>query len=786
MSVIPGATVGSGTAAAGGLLPGSPEYFLSLTGNGAALSQASAQTLNRTASKASKQQATVAGANSILPLIYGTRRVGAKIGPVLTYSGNLIIRAQWCIGEVDSIVSTEINDAELPAGVTATHYTGTATQGVDPTLVAAYTDKGIVYAKTFPGVCYSVFSIPARKHAGFPRLNATIRGLKIRSTSGGARAYSDNPAYILADFIESTSYGMGRLVDWTTVATLAAACDTLVGGEKKRILSLPLDSAQECRQWLDTLRDYAGCWAVPEGTLYRLIPDVTGSSVMSFNETNIIGAPRLVKRGMRSTPTVVEIVYTDTSASPWIDRKLPPVYAPGVLAGTTPRRFTSIPKPGITRYSEAYRYAVERVNAYTLNDLSISFLAFDEGVKVQVGDIVDITWSAKGLSAKLFRVMKVDSPRPGRWQITADEYDPGKYSSVVVAGPTFPDTTLDDPGNPPTPTGLAVVEEVYSVQTGLYASRLRITWTEPVYSALASYQVVITQGGIRQEIGATPKGTTEFVTGPLKENLLYAVSVAVVSTAGIASATPASATITNNGKTALPSDVPSITAIVLGAESRFSWIPATDVDLTAHELRYSTTGGSWATATLIDRIAAPARTYTTKALPPGTWRVWIKGLDSVRTDVYPYGQESVNPASVDVTVTADPTASVTGTASFSTPTLTNMIATVGGWTTNFAQTWGTLFGGAAMSTFTNALATYHTAGTSTLVTEKYDALTSATRYWTITPRYIDIGGAGVTVTLSLSDDDVTYTPQVGLSVQATARYAKVTYSTTGTMFVYSP
>jgi hypothetical protein len=760
-------------------------------------SLASVRRLQQTASTASKQQANVAGANSVLPIIYGTRRVGGKTGPWITFGGNLVVRVQWCLGEVDSIVSADVNDnGSLPAGITATHYTGTQTQGVDPTLAAAFAAQGLTYSKTLAGVCYSVFNIQPGANTGVPRFAATIRGLKIRTSQFGARVYSDNPAHAIADFIESTTYGMGQPVDWATVATLASECDALVGGERKRVLNISLDSAQECKAWLDTLRDYASCWAVPEGGVYRLVPDVpfpvgatwgtgvlapgswragvwsTGVVPLSFSEANIrANTFKMTKRGVRQIPTVVEVTYTDTSVTPWVDRTLPPVYAPGVLDGTTPTRYARIPKPGITRHSEAYRYAIERINAYTLNDLSVSFTSFDEGLKVQVGDICSVSWAAKGLSSKLFRVMKCSNPEPGRWIISADEYDPAKYSSDVVAAPTYPDTTLDDPARPPAPTGLAVVEEVYSVQAGNYASRLRIEWDEPRYSALYGYRIEITQAGARQEVGSTRKGTAEYVTTALKEGLTYVVAVSVVSTTNAESA-PATATIATNGKLSRPRDLVTFAGFEVGGDVRLAWShldaagTLLDVDLAGTEVRWlsvadanaaGSTAAAWALAKSagnVRRFAFPSDHGTIENVGTGHWRFMAVELDSVTSNAsFPFGQESVNPITQDIPVTSDAGAFVAANYSFTTPATFHL--SQGGasqWVTDFGDTFASLFT-SNLATYTNILATYHTAGTSTLITETHDFGLSLTGDWSGSVPHADLSGAASTfIELSAGPD----------------------------------
>lgn len=744
-----------------------------------------ADTLNRAATSNAELQASVVGSGSVVPIIYGRFRVGPLIAGVCVYNGSLVIRAIWSIGEIQGVSAVYINDVAMGSGVTATHYTGTATQAVDATLVAAYAANGQVYTDALPGIAYSVFVFAAGSVSGFPRITANVQGLKVRSSSGGSRAWSYNPAYVIADFIESTTYGMGRQVDWDSVATLATFCNVTIGGTERRRLDIVMAQQQPCETWLNIMRDTAGCWIVPEGPKYRLVVDTTGASVKSFTSSNIVARSlKLAKRGTSQTPTCLEVTYTDNSQIPWRDGKCT-IYAPGVLEGTTPRRMSRIAKSDLRPYTRAYRYAVERLNESILNDLTVTFQAFDEALAVQVGDLIDVTHPI-GLSAKVFRVLKIEPVGGGgRWNITGIEYDAAKYCDDVVTDPTVADTVLPSPLSPPTVTGLTVAEDVYQDATGLYGSRLAISWTAAsTYPFVSGYVVTVSQGSTLKETATVTSGTS-YLTKPLTEGVLYTVSVQVLSTLDV-KGTAATATITNTGKAAKPTDVPSITGFEVGGEVRLNWTPATDLDLTAHEIRYSTTGGSWAAATLLDRVAAPAVRYTTRAVAAGTWRFWIKGLDSVRSATYPYGQESNNAAYVDIVVTSDANAFLAGNYSFATASLTNMSAVRLGdnttyWVSDDGVTWSTAFS-STLSTYTNAVFTYFATATATLETDHKDFGASITGSWTGGVAYTNLSGSASSY-LDLSTVDSGYTGYSTLPTSQTARWAKNRITSTGALLV---
>lgn len=459
--------------------------------------------------------------------------------------------------------------------------------------------------------------------------------------------FSEVPALILADFLRSTQYGMGRRVDFKSCLTLYQMNAALVGSpaEPRHLMALTLDTAQPAETWRDVLRDYAHCWTVEEDGVYFLIRDANDGVVQTFDASNIVeGTLRWQLRGSRNQPTVVEVRYTDTSQVPWRDVPVPE-YFPGVQSGTVPRRMSRIQKPGIKRYSEAKRYVIERLNDATLSDMSVVFRAFDVAVRVRRGVLISITHPL-GFSTKPFRVLSCDPIEPGRWQITAAEFDPLLYSSVVVTAPSIPNTTLPSPAAPPTLTGLVATEDLVQQKDGLYISRIRVDWTTPTYPFVQSYRVEVFEGTTSGTlVSSADVSVKPFVTPPLKELVLYTARVSVVSTAGVVG-TGAVVTITPQGKYLPPGDVPDLTGFEAGGRVFLAWGVAIDLsmDTIRYEIRYGSTSATWELATLLDRVSA--LTYGTPGFPTGTYRFFVKALDSV-------GMYSTNAASVDIAVSVD-------------------------------------------------------------------------------------------------------------------------------------
>src|SRR5690606_29789921 len=96
--------------------------------------------------------------------------------------------------------------------------------------------------------------------------------------------------------------------------------------------------------------------------------------------------------------------------------------------------------------------------------------------------------------------------------------------------PASPDTNLPDPTSVPDGPVPALSEEVYQLQTGDYATRIRAVWTASSYVYETRYRVEVASGG--QLVWSNEGRGTTFVTGALQEGATYTVSVTVIGLGG--------------------------------------------------------------------------------------------------------------------------------------------------------------------------------------------------------------------------------------------------------------
>jgi predicted phage tail protein len=186
-------------------------------------------------------------------------------------------------------------------------------------------------------------------------------------------------------------------------------------------------------------------------------------------------------------------------------------------------------------------------------------------VLFEIGDRLNISHPI-GLTNKDIQVIGIQEVDRGRWRVQFVEYDEGKFSNDIVSGPNYNDTSLPDPLDVPAVLNLQRSEEVYQNENGIYASRIRATWDElSNYPYTHQYRYGVYVGSTLIWQGITNE--TQLVTGAIQEKVTYTISVVAVNPATLATSPASTTTITAQGKSLKPSDVPQITAIQTGASA---------------------------------------------------------------------------------------------------------------------------------------------------------------------------------------------------------------------------
>lgn len=699
-----------------------------------------------------------AGENELIPDIYGEQTAPALLATAVEYNGSLVLRLVWCRGEVNDVVQVRLGGAVFTG--TATHYVGTESQGVDPTLAAAISG----YADTLPGICYSVLVLAAGTDIS-QQIEALIEGRILYDPRLDDTVYSNNATLCLADFIErNTPYD----VNWDDVEACADENDDLLAdGSKRRTLNLLLAAEATIGQWMTTLREYAGVY-LSRGNTVRMTP-LRPRAVDHAITASLIRDITISKRSANNSPNWVWVEYTDKTGDEWTTKYARAPKPTGEL------RQQTISLLGIDTHAQAYRQAVERQNYYTQTDLLGTLELFDDGLALAKGDVISIT-HRYGLVAKEARVVSDPVARaPGRWSVAWEEYSQDIFSDSILAGPSPADTNLPNPLVVPTPANLVLAEELHEYENGIVASRLRITWDAVSYPWDHYYAVRVRTGG-QLVWSATPE-TNEYITGALVEGQSYTVSVHVVGYNGLAG-TAIDDDITSLGNEIPPPDVTGLVANEVGGRVYARWNRSVDLGVVRYELRYAASD-SWAAGTVLDVV--DTLRIESGDIPAGSWYLLIKALDNV--DNYSASAASV---AIEVTLGTGTRKLADGYLETNETDTANMVQVPEGWVTSAGDSWSSLFP-SAMSGYTNPLYTYHASVTSEWYSESLDLGAVKGGTFQAMAEYTALSGTA-TAELQTSDDDSTWTSHGAMSANTAARYARVKISatTTSTLLVTGP
>jgi hypothetical protein len=552
----------------------------------------------------------------------------------------------------------------------------------------------------------------------------------------------------------------------------------------------------------------------------------------NFDSNNILDkSVKFKKRGILNVPNMVEIGYTDTTVTPWVEN-----YARVDQSTALSYIPSRISMPGINRYSQAKREAIERYNT-AFSDTVVTFGAFDETLSLNVGDGVQfhhpLLEAGSTKFFKPYRITGIQQTGYGKYNIATTEYEPSVYSETVATSPTFSDTNLPSINSPvaiPTgilsvgnTTGAAMTEEVYKNQYGIYTSRIRVKFFPADFPYVAEYQVELYNGSTKLEEVRIPAAATISYSNPYTGvetryeyvsssavNLLdaggspitYTIKIYTISIARTRS-TSTDLTMTTAGKGAKPPDITNFTGYEIGGRVYLSWDEAVDIDIVGYKIKYGdkatlsalSTTSQWDSATALD--ITDTLKYNAANIASGDRRFLIKALDSV-------GQESVNPTIKDITVTKDSnsfnigSATVTG-AAVSTSATTNMSSwtarpdPIKWWVSDFGETFSQ--GGSSLNdTISSQIALNpmnpHTNAKSVWCTSPVDfgsfTSGSSTGYYTgnltcqVYPTSIH-GSYTIYLDYSITTDEtfspanknITWFEAIGTSCVATVRYARI-------------
>ena len=488
--------------------------------------------------------------------------------------------------------------------------------------------------------------------SGVPKIQAKVQGKKVvtynASLVAQTASYSTNPAWCLLDYLTNARYGKGLSVneiDLQTFYDASLVCETQVtpysGGSDINIfdcntaLDTSLSIIENVRELLKGCRGYLPYTAGK----YQLIIETTGTASITLTEDDIIDGYTLSSPEKNNKFNRVIVSYVNPDRNYQVDEvQFPPIDDSGLPSADQHANmktadggyllegrfdFQTITNP--YQAEEMAEIILRRSRESLTLAINVAFNSYD----LKIGDIVNITHSSLGFSAKPFRVLSLTFNEDFTIGLNLVEYQSTHYTwASKTEQATIPTTNLPNPFAIQPPASVTLSDQLIQYNDGTVIVALDITLTASPDSFVDYYQVEYKlSSDTNYIIYAQGSGLNHRVLNVIDQET-YDVRVKAVNALGISS-TYVSASRTIIGALALPSDVEEFACNVIGQEAHLSWKSIPDLDLAYYSIRFSDvlSGAEWANSVnLIEKVSRPA---TSIVVPARVGSYLIKAVDKL-------------------------------------------------------------------------------------------------------------------------------------------------------------
>ena len=169
-----------------------PDYIVRVPPPTTPITLAPRQTLSL-ASNIFERSIVLAARNQGVLVTYGRDRVALPLLDAISYNGELYVSGLWGRGEIEAIESWTVNNKTADTGVLAVHYTGSATQTVDPWMVTVYGANSITHTDPLIGLAYAHFKFPIGTNIG--DIHGIVKGVKVYDPRDGTQTLGTGSTY---------------------------------------------------------------------------------------------------------------------------------------------------------------------------------------------------------------------------------------------------------------------------------------------------------------------------------------------------------------------------------------------------------------------------------------------------------------------------------------------------------------------------------------------------------------------------------------------------------------
>ena len=488
--------------------------------------------------------------------------------------------------------------------------------------------------------------------SSIPKVQAVVQGRKVvtlaSNLSEQTASFSSNPAFCLLDYLRNERYGKGIAtadIDLQSFYDASQVAVTQVtpysGGSDINIFdcNAVLDTSKKI---IDNVRTILrGCrgYLPYTGGKYKLIIETTGSASITLTEDDIVGGFNLNSENKNDKFNRVICSFVNPDRNYQVDEvQFPPIDESG-LASADQHATMKTADGGfllegrfdfqtITSPYQAEEMA-EIILRRSREALKLNVNVSGDGYDLAIGDIVNITHSSLGFSAKAFRVLSVSFNEDYSIGLTLVEYQASHYTWASKAQQSStPTTTLPNPFLIQPPASVTLSDQLISYNDGTVIVALDIAVGASPNSFVSFYQVEYKKASDSNFIiYAQGSGLTHRVLNVIDQET-YDVRVKAVGSSG-ASSSYVTAQRTIVGATDPISNVTDFSCNIVGNEAHLSWEAVTDLDLAFYQVRYSTltTGAEWQNSvSLIEKVSRPA---TSVSVPARVGSYLIKAVDKL-------------------------------------------------------------------------------------------------------------------------------------------------------------
>ena len=639
-----------------------------------------------------------------IPVVYGTRKIGGVRCLVETSGSDhefLYIGLVLCEGEIDSVEKIYIDDKEVTWTGALTNDTSRSVASSDGNFYKDSTSLIEVKAHTgtdvqgqcsllgqltnwtsdhrLRGIAYLSLKFKWNEDAfaGLPNIKALVKGRKVYnanldgSVTGGSGnhrqgdsstwEYNDIPVWSLLDYLRNERFGKGlpdsafdsNWADWQTAADVCSANVVNVSGGSNIPLLNCHAVIDTSRKVIDNVRELTkGCRSFLPYVAgkYKIIAETTGSASITLTEDDIIGGYSLSSESKSNKFNRVIVSYINPERNYQVDEvQWPEIDDSGYTSAdqhatmkTADGGFLLESRFDFTTITNSYQ-ATELAEIICRRSrdskglqLTVGFDAYD----LAIGDIVNITLSSLGYSAKPHRVIGITFNEDYTIDLSLVIHQDSHYTWASKNGAVAtPSTNLPNPYSVSAPASVTLTDELVEYSDGVVLTRLNIVVGASTDKFVQYYQVEAKQSTESDYKIIAKASQLNYEMLNVVDGKIYNVRVKSINALGVSS-TYTSENRTIVGATLTPADVSSLSVSMVGSEQlQLQWTPVADLDVSYYAIRYQdvSSGAGWNSSTNLTQVVRRKSNNVTVNARTGAFL--IKAVDKL-------GNESDNEAIV--------------------------------------------------------------------------------------------------------------------------------------------